>query len=58
MDCIVFGQDKEIWKLGRKRPLSKLRRKWDDIILIHLLEVGCWSMDYFDLGQDWEMGQL
>ena len=58
MDCIGFGQDKEILKLGRKRPLSRPRRKWDDIILIHLLEVGCWSMNYFDLGQDWEMGKL
>ena len=38
--------------------MSRPRRKWDDIILIDLLKVGCGSKDYFDLGQDWEMGEL
>jgi len=32
MDCIGLGQDREIEKLGGKRPLSRPRRKWDDII--------------------------
>jgi len=57
MDCIGLGQDREIGKLGGKRPFSRSRRKWVDIILIDLLKVGCGSMDYFDLGQDWEMGK-
>jgi len=58
MDCIGLGQVREIGKLGGKRPLSRPRRKWDDIILIDILKVCCGSMDYFDLGQGWEMGKL
>ena len=41
MDCIGLGQDREMGKLGGKRPLGKPRRKWDDIIEIDLQEVGC-----------------
>ena len=41
MDCIGLGQDREMGKLGRKRPLSRPMRKWDDIIEIDLQEVAC-----------------
>ena len=36
IDCIGLGKDREIGKVGGKRPLNRLRRKWDDIIEIHL----------------------
>ena len=38
----------------KKRPLSRHRRKWDDIIEIDLQEVGCERMDCIGLGQDRE----
>jgi hypothetical protein len=41
MDCIGLGQDMEMGKFGGKRPLSRPRRKWDDIIEIDLQEVAC-----------------
>jgi len=49
------GQDREMWKLRGKRPLSRPRRKWDDIIEIDGQEVGCGRMDFIGLGQDREM---
>jgi len=45
MDCIGLGQDREMGKLGGKRPLSRPRRKWDHNIDIDLQEVGCGRMD-------------
>jgi hypothetical protein len=35
-----------------KRPLGRLRRRWDDIIKMGLREIGCGSMDWIDLNQD------
>jgi len=40
MDCIGLGQDREMGKVGGKRPLSRRRRKWDDIIDIDLQKEG------------------
>ena len=45
MDCIGLGQDRDMGSLGGKRPLSRPRRKWDDIIEIDSEEVGCGRMD-------------
>ena len=47
-----------VGKFGVKRPLSRPRRKWDNIIEINLQEVGCGRMDCIGLGQDREMGKL
>jgi len=34
-----------------KRPLGKPRRRWEDNIKMHLQEVGCRGIDWFDLAQ-------
>jgi len=58
MDCIGVRQDKDMWSLAGKSPLSRPRHKWVDIIEINSLEVGCGRMDYIVLFQDREMGKL
>ena len=58
MDCIVVGQDRDMWSLVENRTLSKPRRNWYDIIKIDCKEVGCVRMDCIGLGQDMEMGNL
>jgi hypothetical protein len=35
-----------------KRTLERLRRRWKDNIKIDLQEVGCGSMDWFELAKD------
>ena len=35
-----------------KRPLGRLRRRWEDNIKMDLQEVGCGSMDWIELAQD------
>jgi hypothetical protein len=35
-----------------KRPLGRLRRRWDDNIRMDLQEVGCGCMDWIELAQD------
>jgi hypothetical protein len=35
-----------------KRPLGRLRHRWEDNIKMDLQEVGCGGMDWIDLGQD------
>ena len=35
-----------------KRPLGRLRRRWEDNIKIDLQEVGCGGMDWIELAQD------
>jgi len=55
---IGLGQDREMWKFGGKRPLSRPRRKWDDIIEIGLQEMGCLHMDCIGLVQYREMGKV
>jgi hypothetical protein len=37
-----------------KRPLGKLRCKWEDNIKVDLQEVGCGCMDWVELAQDRE----
>ena len=41
-----------VWKLEGKRPLGRLRRRWEDNITMVLLEVGCGGMDGIELAQD------
>jgi len=40
-----------VGKLVGKRPLGRLRPRWEDNIMDHQ-EVGCGSMDWIDLAQD------
>jgi hypothetical protein len=35
-----------------KRPLGRLRRRWEDNIRMDLQEVGCGGMDWIGLAQD------
>jgi len=35
-----------------KRPLGRLRRRWDDNIKMNLKEVGCGGRDWIELAQD------
>ena len=39
-------------KYEGKRPLGRLRRRWEDNIKTDLQEVGCGSMDWIELAQD------
>jgi hypothetical protein len=36
----------------RKKPLSRLRRRWENTIKMDLQEVGCVGMDWIELAQD------
>jgi len=40
-----------VGKTEGKRPLGRPRRRWDDNIMMHLQEVGCGGMDWFELAQ-------
>jgi hypothetical protein len=35
-----------------KRPLVRIRRRWEDNIKMDLQEVGCEGMDWIDVAQD------
>ena len=35
-----------------KRPLGRLRRRWEDNIKVDLLGVGCGGTDWIDVAQD------
>ena len=35
-----------------KRPLGRLRRRWEDNIKMDLQEMGCGGMDWIELAQD------
>ena len=35
-----------------KRPLGKVRRRWEDNIKMDFQEVGCGGMDWIELAQD------
>ena len=39
-------------KPGRKRPLGRPRRRWEDNINLNLQEVGYGGMDWIELAQD------
>jgi hypothetical protein len=35
-----------------KRPLGRLRRRWEDKIKVDLQELGCGGLDWIELAQD------
>ena len=41
-----------VGKSEGKRPLGRLRRRWEDNIKMDLQEVGCGDMDWNELVQD------
>ena len=55
--CSTYGERRGVdsvlvGKSEGKRPLGRLRRRWDDNIKMDLQEVWCGGMDWFDLAQD------
>jgi len=52
-----MGEGKGLYKVlvrkpEGKRPLGRLRRRWEDNIKKDLQEVGCGGMDWIELAQD------
>jgi hypothetical protein len=41
-----------VGKPEEKRPLGRLRPRWENNIKINLQEVGCGGMDWIELAQD------
>jgi len=41
-----------VGKTEGRRPLGRLRRKWEENITTDLQEVGCGGMDWIELAQD------
>ena len=41
-----------VWKPEGRRPLGRLRRRWEDNIRVDLWEVGCGCVDWMELAQD------
>jgi len=41
-----------VGKLERKRPLGRLRGRWEENIKLDLQEEGCGAMDWIKLAQD------
>jgi hypothetical protein len=41
-----------VGKPGGRKPLGRLRRRWEDNIRMDLQEVGCGGMDWIGLAQD------
>jgi len=41
-----------VGKSDGKRPLGRTRRRWEDIILMYIQEVGWVGMDWIDLAKD------
>jgi hypothetical protein len=41
-----------VWKFEEKRPLERLRGRWEDHIKMDLREVGWGDMDWIGVAQD------
>ena len=55
--CSACGEERDVYRvlMGKsegKRPLGKLRRRWEDNIKMYLQEVGCGGMDWIELFRD------
>jgi len=49
---LLFVQLPGAGKPEGKRPLGKLRRRWQDNIVTDIQELGCGGMDWIDLVRD------
>jgi len=54
--CSTYGESRVLCRdlVGKpegKRPLGKLRLRWEDNIKMNLKEVGCGGMDWIELAQ-------
>jgi hypothetical protein len=55
--CSAYGEGKGVYRVlmgkpGGKRPLGRLRRRWEDNIKMDLQEVGGGGMDWPELAED------
>jgi hypothetical protein len=55
--CSTYGGESGVYRVlvgkpGGKRPLGRLRRKWEDNMRMDIQEVGCGGLDWIDLAQD------
>ena len=55
--CGVYEEGRGVYRVlvGKpegKRPLGRPRNRWEDNTKMDLQEVGCGSMDWFELAQD------
>ena len=50
VECM--GERVLVGKPQGKRPLGRLRRRWEDNIKMGLQAVGCGGMDWIELAQD------
>jgi hypothetical protein len=55
--CSADGEEGGVYRIlvGKpegKRPLGRLRRRWEDHIRMDLQKVGCGGMDWIGLAQD------
>ena len=56
-ECSTYGEIRGVYRIlvGKpegKRPLGRLRRRWEDNVKVDLQEVGCGLMDWIELAQD------
>jgi hypothetical protein len=61
--CSTVGERRVICRVlagksERKRPLGRPRNRREDYIKVDIQEMGCESMDLFDLSLDSDMWQL
>jgi len=55
--CSAYGGRRGVYRVlvGKpegKRPLGRLRRRWEDNIKMDLQEVGCGAMAWIEVAQD------
>ena len=56
--CSAYGEGRSVYRVlvgkpeGRRRPLGRPRRRWEDNIRMDLREVGCGCVDWMELAQD------
>jgi hypothetical protein len=55
-NVVCMGEKRGVYRIlvgkpEEKRPLGRLRHRWEDNINIDLQEVGYWGMDWIDLTQ-------
>jgi len=55
--CSTYGEKRGVYRVlvGKpegKRPLERLRRRWEDNMEMDLQELGCGGVDWIELAQD------